>query len=144
MPKIQLSKPKDGVLYTVIFSDPDAPSTTDHKFGEWLHYRVVNCPVAADGTVGLAEGDATVAYVGPAPGEGSGKHRYTIVVYEQAAKIDEDGDTISASSGFPPRRSFNSSKYAEERSLTAVAAVRFLAEYDDSVPEAHRKLKGEE
>ena len=143
VPTVKLGGAKEGALYTVILSDPDAPSTTDRKFGEWIHYRVVNCPAATDGTLTLSEGKDTVAYVGPAPGDGSGKHRYTLVVYEQAKKIEDDGKKIAADSGFAPRRSFNSSKYAEERSLTPVAAVRFLAAFDDSVPAAHKKLTGQ-
>ena len=33
-----------GTLYTVILSDPDAPSVEDPKFGEWQHWIAVNAP----------------------------------------------------------------------------------------------------
>jgi hypothetical protein len=132
-------------LYTIIYSDPDAPSTTDNKFGEWLHWLVVNVP---GDSCDAAAGDVVAEYVGSAPGEGSGKHRYSILLYKQASRIDASGlgepFPISATSGFVPRRSFKSREFAAKHDLTPVDGVGFLAEYDSLVPELHKKLKGEE
>ena len=31
-------------FYTLLMTDPDAPSREDPKFGEWKHWLVVNIP----------------------------------------------------------------------------------------------------
>lgn len=128
-------------LYTIVYSDPDAPSTTDRKFGEWLHWLVVNVP---GDECDPASGDVIAAYVGSAPGEGSGKHRYCVLLYKQASRIDVaalgEPYPISATSGFVPRRSFNSRAFAATHGLAAIDGVGFLAEYDDLVPDLHKTL----
>lgn len=130
-------------LFTIVYSDPDAPSTTDRKFGEWLHWLVVNVPGCDVGG-----GDELAAYFGSAPGDGSGKHRYSILLYKQSGRVDPDAVgspfPISGTSGFEPRRSFKSKEFASKNGLTPVDGVGFLAAYDDMVPALARKLKGEE
>ena len=68
--------------YTIIFSDPDAPNPTDPKFGEWIHWLVIN----ASGS-NARSGDTMVPYFGSAPGNGAGVHRYCFVVYEQSGIV---------------------------------------------------------
>jgi hypothetical protein len=63
------------------------------------------------------------------------------VAYEQAAAIDAEAEPhVSATSGFPPRRSFKSSAFAEKHSLQPVAALTFLCAWDELVPELAKKL----
>ena len=104
-------------LYTLILSDPDAPNPGSPEFAEWQHWRVVNAP-AAD----LAAGDVRCAYFGSAPGQGAGVHRYVLVAYAQPGgariAVDDAADApISATSGFAPRRSFDSRAYAARREV---------------------------
>lgn len=67
--------------------------------------------------------------------------RYCIVVYEQTAgRIEPDEPRVPKASGFPPRRSFKSRAFAAKYSLKPVAAVSFRAQYDDLVPELHKRL----
>ena len=54
--------------------DPDAPSRTDQKWGEWRHWLVINIPGAA--SVTTSDGQEVVAYIGPGPPEKTGLHRY--------------------------------------------------------------------
>ncbi|CAI7993366.1 Phosphatidylethanolamine-binding protein homolog F40A3.3 [Geodia barretti] len=49
---------EDSALYTLIMTDPDAPSRSDPKWGEWRHWVVFNIP-GAD----LAKGEEWWAYV---------------------------------------------------------------------------------
>jgi phosphatidylethanolamine-binding protein (PEBP) family uncharacterized protein len=136
LPSIKFAGEKEK-LYTIILSDPDAPSVADPKFGEWQHWISVNTP--ADD---VSAGDAITAYFGSAPGKDSGKHRYVLVAYEQAGKIEPDEERVSATSGFPPRRSFKSRAFASKYDLTPVAVLTYRAEFDDSVPELAKKLQG--
>jgi hypothetical protein len=87
-------------------------------------------------------GEAITAYFGSAPGKDSGKHRYCVVVYEQPEKLSPDEERIGATSGFPPRRSFKSRAFAAKYGLVPVAALTYLCEYDDSVPDLAKKLQG--
>jgi hypothetical protein len=129
-----------GGLYTLILSDPDAPTPDSPEFAEWQHWRVVNAP-AAD----LAAGDVRCAYFGSAPGQGSGVHRYVLVAYAQPGgariAVDDAADPlISATSGFAPRRSFDSRAFAARHGLTPVAAITWRAQWDAMVPELAKKL----
>lgn len=128
---------EEGKLYTIILSDPDAPSVADPKFAEWQHWISVNTP-AQD----ITAGESITTYFGSAPGKDSGKHRYVMVVYEQPGKIEPDEERVSGTSGFPPRRSFNSRAFAGKYKLTPVSVLTYRAEYDDSVPELAKKLQG--
>jgi hypothetical protein len=123
-----------GKLYTLILSDPDAPSVAEPKFAEWQHWIVCNIPGerAADGSA-LAVADVATEYFGSAPGQGSGVHRYCFVLYEQAASIT-DLARIPRKSGFAVRRSFNSRKFASAHGLRPVAVLTYRAQWDERVP----------
>lgn len=62
--------------FTLIMSDPDAPSPTDRSLGEYLHWMVTDI---ADGDI--SKGNTLVPYVGPGPPEGL--HRYIFGLYRQ-------------------------------------------------------------
>ena len=77
-PSVQFPK-KDGMFYTIIMLDPDAPT------GPWLHMLRMNVSASADAE---RHGDVVMSYVGPSPPPGSGfgpkgTHRYITSVYEQ-------------------------------------------------------------
>jgi hypothetical protein len=138
VPTLEAFTGEPGSLYTVILSDPDAPSVEDPKFGEWQHWIVVNAPADDVGA-----GEAVTAYFGSAPGKDSGAHRYVLAVYEQPGRITiPEEEHVSATSGFPPRRSFKSRAFAERFGLTPVAVVTYTAEWDELQPELAKKLQG--
>jgi hypothetical protein len=88
LPKIKFDG-QEGKLYCIAFTDPDAPNPTEPKFAEFNHWLTVNVPAPkADGPVEY--GDPIVAYVGSAPGQAGGVHRYVFVVYEQPDKLTCD------------------------------------------------------
>lgn len=116
-------------LYTLVLSDPDAPSVADPKHGEWIHWAVCNMPFGD-----ALSGDAFVEFAPLLPGKDAGKHRYVVVLYEQSRGAIAPQLRISRRSGFPPRRSFNSRAFSEEHGLLPRAVLTFRAEYDDSVP----------
>lgn len=64
--------------YTLMLVDPDAPTRANPTDREFRHWLVVNIPGNA---VGL--GDEVTGYIGSGPPEGSGLHRYVLLIYKQ-------------------------------------------------------------
>ncbi len=82
--------------YTFVLTDPDAPSRTDKKWSEFCHYIVSglkiqtkgNSPIddVATGTsikLDFSTGKTLVEYMGPAPPENTGKHRYVFLLFKE-------------------------------------------------------------
>lgn len=69
-------------LYTLILTDPDAPSRKQPTRREWRHWAVVNIP-GND----VPAGDTVAEYVGAGPPQGTGQHRYVFLVYKQSKRI---------------------------------------------------------
>lgn len=72
-------------FYTLIMTDPDAPSRVDPKFREWHHWLVVNIP-----SNDVSKGEVLSQYVGAGPPQGTGYHRYVFLVYRQNGKTEFD------------------------------------------------------
>jgi hypothetical protein len=144
-PSIRLVGAPPGALLTLILSDADAPSVADPKFAEWQHWVHVNAAADAVGA-GLPAaawgGESITAYFGPAPGQGSGRHRYALAAYAQPGPIAPTEERVGPASGFPPRRSFNSRAFAAKYGLTPLAIVTFFAEWDPAQPALAAKLNG--
>ncbi|CAM9400452.1 unnamed protein product [Phaeothamnion confervicola] len=77
-PDVLLEGTKKKALYTLIMSDPDAPTPQNPTHREYLHWLVTNIPASR---AKAAAGDLVVGYVGPAPPEG--RHRYGLTVWLQ-------------------------------------------------------------
>src|SRR5699024_2203635 len=67
-----------GSLYTLLLTDPDAPTAEDRSLGEIIHWLVVNIP----GT-DISLGETYYEYVGAGTPEGTGLHRYVLTVFKQ-------------------------------------------------------------
>ena len=128
----------DDALYTLMMTDPDAPSVADPKFSEFVHWVVVNAKRADF----ASSGDALVAYHGPSPGPGSGVHRYCLVAYAQPGRIVETELRVGPFSGFPPRRSFKQRAFAAKHGLVPVASLSLLFEHDAEQPYMAAKIQG--
>ncbi|XP_044539891.1 phosphatidylethanolamine-binding protein 1-like, partial [Gracilinanus agilis] len=63
-------------LYTLVLTDPDAPSRKDPKFREWHHFLVVNMK-GSD----ISSGTVLSDYVGSGPPKGTGEPRTPAVVH---------------------------------------------------------------
>jgi hypothetical protein len=123
-------------LYTLIMTDPDAPSRKEPKFREWHHWMVTNIP-GHD----LKQGDTLSEYVGSGPPKGTGLHRYVFLVYKQSGKIvdHEHGRLTNRSSD--NRGQWNTEKFAAKHRLgEPVAGNFFQAEWDDYVPKLYEQL----
>lgn len=86
-------------------------------------------------------GDVLTEYVGAGPPQGTGLHRYVLLVYKQPGKISPTEKNISNKQGHD-RGKFSVRKFAEKYKLgKPVAGNFFEAEFDDYVPKLHQQLK---
>lgn len=77
--------------FTLVLTDPDAPSNSDHKWSEYAHWIVTDLPLnPTKGDEGelstlldYSKGSEILSYVGPGPPPNTGKHRYVFLLYKQ-------------------------------------------------------------
>lgn len=78
--KPQVSWPTErGAYYTLIMTDPDAPSRENHSYREIRHWMVMNIPEST-----VQKGDEVAGYIGAGPPKNTGLHRYVFLVYKQS------------------------------------------------------------
>jgi hypothetical protein len=120
MPKVTLEGSQPGRLYTLVMSDPDAPSPEHPTHREWLHWIVSNIPGdAAD----IAEGTQVAAYMPPTPPKGT--HRYVFTAMEQPG-----GNSLTLR---PPmqRGGFRTRAFVKEGGMEVVGATFFYAAHQN-------------
>ncbi|XP_065089565.1 protein D3-like [Ochlerotatus camptorhynchus] len=123
-----------GAMYTLIMTDPDAPSRANPKMREWKHWVVINVP-GSD----VASGETVAEYVSSAPPQKSGLHRYIFLVYKQSGKVQFDEPKLSNRN--PNRGKFRAAEFAEKYQLGSPIAGNFYqAQYDDYVPQVYASL----
>jgi len=86
-PIVTVTPEGDDVLngtYTIAMIDVDFVGA-DLSAGVTRHWLVNGVTVGEDGVVNVAAGNAITPYGGPGPADGSGAHRYVVVLYEQPA-----------------------------------------------------------
>lgn len=133
VPEIEYFVKPDG-FYTLLMTDPDAPSRQNPIRREWLHWLVVNIP----GT-DLSKGETINAYVGAGPPKDTGLHRYVTLLFKQPGKLNFDEPRRSNTDG--NRGGFKTQSFAEKYKLgKPIGANFYQAQYDDSVPELHRQF----
>lgn len=136
----------DSDLFTVVMTDPDAPSSTDRKWSEFCHYVVSDLEVYDDTTryqnpedtgeaatrpsylsVELVRGNVLVDYMGPAPPEDTGKHRYVFLLYKQyrdSSTYTRVSDRTNWGYGTP---GMGADQWARENNLELIGANFFYA-----------------
>ncbi|CAI5522198.1 unnamed protein product [Closterium sp. Naga37s-1] len=121
-PYVELAgRHENGDLYTLVMSDPDAPSPDNPVAAEWLHWLVVNIPGATTLPHSSA-GDLVMAYKGPSPP--TGVHRYVLSLFRQPHRLTTD--TPAAVKGFKTRQ------FAQQFGLgTPVTALFFRARKEE-------------
>ncbi|KRX98670.1 Phosphatidylethanolamine-binding -like protein F40A3.3 [Trichinella pseudospiralis] len=127
-----------GALYTIVLTDPDAPSRQNPKFREWHHWLVANIPGCE-----INKGEVLSDYIGSGPPQGTGLHRYVFLVYQQKSNLtDKEHGHLTNRSG-NNRGGFNIRKFAAKHDLGAPIAGNFYqAEWDDYVPILYEQLGG--
>ncbi|OZJ05450.1 hypothetical protein BZG36_01648 [Bifiguratus adelaidae] len=117
-PQIEFAGDREGAVYTVILTDPDAPSRQDPKWREFRHWVVTNVPSNGD----VSKGTTIQDYMGPAPPKGTGPHRYVLLLYRQSGAFTEVPKLSEK------RQNWKASTFAQQHEMTLVAANWFVAE----------------
>jgi len=111
--------------YTLMLTDPDAPSRKEPTYREWIHWIVTNIP-GND----VSKGETLMTYIGSAPPPETGLHRYVFLVWQQkemknkwtVEKIGYSGDK---------RGKFSARKFATENGLTKLVAGNYYETQND-------------
>ncbi|KAF8654632.1 hypothetical protein AX16_003513 [Volvariella volvacea WC 439] len=123
----------DEVTYTLVMTDPDAPSRAEPKYRQFRHWVITGLKSPARGTSEVANLTAiktkpsTTPYRPPGPPPGSGVHRYVFLLFEEPARgvvIPEDAPEHGAA--LEQRRSWNAVKFGQTYGLKLVGANFFL------------------
>ncbi|GMN44639.1 hypothetical protein TIFTF001_013833 [Ficus carica] len=122
MPSVIVSKPRVEIggddlrnAYTLIMTDPDAPSPSNPHLREHLHWLVTDIP----GTTDASFGKEIVSYESPKPVVGI--HRYVFILFKQKGR-----QTVTCPAS---RDYFNTRTFSDENNLgLPVAAVYFNAQ----------------
>nr|ABF18365.1 putative phosphatidylethanolamine-binding protein [Aedes aegypti] len=124
-----------GALYTLVMTDPDAPTRAEPKMREWKHWVVINVP-GSD----VAAGETVAEYIGSAPPQDSGLHRYVFLVYKQSRGRMRWSEP-KLSNRNPNRAKFRVNEFAAKYHLGSPIAGNFYqATYDDYVPQVYATL----
>nr|AAP93925.1 phosphatidylethanolamine-binding protein [Branchiostoma belcheri tsingtauense] len=125
-----------GAFYTLILTDPDAPSRANPEYRERHHWLVVNIP-GND----VSKGEELSQFVGAGPPQGTGLHRYVYLVYKQPGKISCENEPKLTNTSGENRGKFSARDFAKKYNLGApVAGNLFQAQYDDYVPILYKQL----
>ncbi|CAH1117551.1 unnamed protein product [Phaedon cochleariae] len=115
-----------GDYYTLLLTDPDAPSRKNPTVREFSHWLVVNIPGSK-----VSEGDNIREYMGSAPPEGTGLHRYVFLLYKQNGKQTFDEPHQVATDG--NRGRFSTAQFAKKHNLgNPIAGNFFQAQWEKS------------
>ncbi|KAE8722436.1 Protein MOTHER of FT and TF 1 [Hibiscus syriacus] len=116
-PKVAIDGLPDQ-LYTLVMTDPDAPSPSEPSMREWVHCRVhVEISVLQPATALLRK--ELLAYMGPRPQVGI--HRYILVLFQQKGPLGAVQQLAS-------RANFSTRFFADHLNLGLPATVYFNAQ----------------
>lgn len=125
-----------AAYYTLIMTDPDAPSRTEPAQREMLHWLVTNIP-----RNDISKGNVLADYVASGPPKGTGFHRYVFLLYKQAGRQEFPDFPIIDRNTSEGRPLFKNRGFAARYALGELqAATFFQAEYDNYVPTIHKQL----
>ncbi|CAJ0579065.1 unnamed protein product, partial [Mesorhabditis spiculigera] len=122
-------------LYTLLLTDPDAPSRKEGKL-EWHHWLVANIPGNK-----VSEGEVLSAYVGAGPPPNTGLHRYVFLLWKQPGKLSDAEHGHLTNTSPAKRDGFEARAFAKKHNLgQPIAGNFFQAEHDDYVPKLYKQL----
>lgn len=132
-----LTQRLESSTYTLVLTDPDAPSRGDKSFSEYAHHIVTGLKLNSDSenngsdfaAIDFSNGNEILPYMGPAPPEKTGKHRYVYILYKetQASPKVYEGDRARWGSDIPGT---GVKSWAAKHGLVPVAANFYFAQND--------------
>ncbi|KAF8426313.1 phosphatidylethanolamine-binding protein [Tirmania nivea] len=139
-PHIQITpEPEhEGAKYTLVMTDPDAPSRKDPKWSEFCHWisSDIKLPsldsIASAGSfnVSAAKGEKEIIeYMGPAPPDKTGKHRYVFLLYRHGSDTKDLTGPKERKNWGTGKPRHGARQWAKDHDLTLVGANFFFAEH---------------
>jgi len=130
------------VSYTLVMTDPDAPSRGDPKHGQVRHWVISGIKSAPQGSTNetqdlasLKTKSAITPYRPPTPGPGSGVHRYVFLLFEEpVGGYDVPAGAREYGAEREQRINWNAIAFGEKYGLKLVGADFFLLKAADPVP----------
>ncbi|KAI7824334.1 phosphatidylethanolamine-binding protein [Gamsiella multidivaricata] len=125
-PEVSFQADDPNDKYTLIMTDPDAPSRSNPKNREFRHWIVSNISGSSPTAIqpaNLSQGTILTPYMGPAPPKGSGPHRYVFLLFKQSTSNLTLATPLSHD-----RPGFKSKQFSNETGLELVGANYFFAE----------------
>ncbi|CRK89398.1 CLUMA_CG003149, isoform A [Clunio marinus] len=133
-PTVEWTK-EDGVYYTLLMTDPDAPTRENPTLGEIRHWLVVNIN-------NQNVGETIVEYRGSAPPMDTGLHRYIFLLFKQIKGYTNYDIPFVSDRSFSGRPNTSTKELMDNYDLELVAGSFYQAEYDDYVPILQAQLLG--
>lgn len=106
----------DEDKFILVMTDPDAPSNTDHKWSEYLHWLITDLKLTnvkksdldsepeISHILDYSKGVELFSYMGPGPPPKTGLHRYVTLLYKQdpnVSKLEAPLDRPNWGTGIP-------------------------------------------
>ncbi|KAH8597418.1 phosphatidylethanolamine-binding protein [Bisporella sp. PMI_857] len=127
-PTITITDAADDVAsnasYTLILTDPDAPTPDDPKFAFWRHWVLAGLQPLSDGLTVAQTKPVLTEYLGPGPKDDSKPHRYLFLLFREPAGLDLAKEDLGGEE-FVQRRSFKPTEFAEKHGLR-LAGVNWM------------------
>jgi len=122
-------------LYTLVMVDPDVPDPQNRTFTTFCHWMRTNISLSAttNGDIDSRpekEEDEVLKYVPPHPAQGSGSHRYTIMIFEQAGPIGSGQGEPYERCGFSLRR------FSSQHGLKPAGVMAWISQWHERDAEA--------
>ncbi|KAG5640727.1 hypothetical protein DXG03_007420 [Asterophora parasitica] len=122
-------KAAQEATYTLVLTDPDAPSRSGPKYRQFRHWVITGLKVASEGPSVVKTKPSTTPYRAPGPGAGSGVHRYAFLLFEEPSSgfaVPEGAAEYGAA--LEERRSWNAVDFGTKYGLKLVGANFFLVQ----------------
>ncbi|KAF9477447.1 PEBP-like protein [Pholiota conissans] len=121
-----------NISYTLVMTDPDAPSRADPKNGQWRHWVIpgVKLPAASAAETqsgfALKTHAAYTPYYPPAPPAGSGFHRYVFLLFQEpVGGVNVPSNAVERNGEPSSRKLWNAMAFGDKYNLKLVGANFF-------------------
>ncbi|TGJ66906.1 hypothetical protein EYR41_008497 [Orbilia oligospora] len=123
-----VSSESEDTRYTLCLTDPDAASRDNPKWAEFCHWLVTGIQRPSSGPLDFKNSKELLEYMGPAPPEKTGKHRYVLLLFKNGKKEPQklDGRKKWGFEDHEPR--VGARHYAKKYNLELVGANFFLCQ----------------
>ncbi|KAK2020385.1 phosphatidylethanolamine-binding protein [Colletotrichum zoysiae] len=109
-----------ATCYTLVLTDPDAPTPDDPRFAFWRHWVAPGLQPLSGGGGVVAQGKPPLTeFLGPGPKDDSKPHRYLFLLYREPQGLDLKKEDVGGEE-FVERRSWKPAEFAEKHGLKLV------------------------